>query len=101
MSTTITLGQTLPLSIAELDQFGNPMSSFVNPDSPPVWGGSPDLVAAADGLTASYKPAAVGTATLTLTVTVAGQVFSASLDVVTIAVAQVLTSVAIVPGAPV
>ena len=100
VSTSITLGQSLPLSIAELDQFGNPMASFANPDSPPVWAGTPNVVAAADGLTAVYKASAVGTETVGLTVTVAGQVFSASLDVVTNAAAQVLTSVQIVPGTP-
>lgn len=103
MSTSMNVGQTLPLSIAELDQNGQPMQSFVTPDSPPTWTQSDTsntLTVAADGLTATLLAATVGTDTLSLTVIAGGKTFTATLDVAIAAAPQVLTSVEIVPGTP-
>lgn len=103
MATSMTVGQTLPLSIAELDQNGHPMTTFVTPDSPPTWTQSDTsntLTVSADGLTATLTGVTVGTDTLSLTVAAGGKTFSATLDVVIAAAVQVLTSVEIVAGTP-
>lgn len=102
MATTITVGQTLPLTIAFLDQAGQPMTA--TPDQPPGWAtnSTTDLLSvAADGLSATLKGVNPGDDVITLTVIVAGVTFSASLDVTVVAAPQVLTSVEIVPGTPV
>ena len=105
MATNVTLGKTLPLSISYLDQAGQPMLSPVTPDSAPVWTDSmpsiETLTVAPDGLTATAKSLATGADTISLSLVVGGQAFSASLGVDVVAAPQVLTSIAIVPGTPV
>ena len=95
----VTVGHTLNCSISFLDQNGNPMLTTPTPDSPPVWAGANPAVEtvkpSADGLTAEVDTVAVGTDTVSLTVVVGGQTFTASLAVSVDAVPQVLTSVAI------
>lgn len=101
MATTLTLGQSLPLSIAFLDQNGQPMAPTPAPDSPPAWTSSGnDLTVAPDGLSAVLKPTAAGADTVTLSVTVGGKTFSATLAVTVAPIPQVLTSVEIVAGTP-
>lgn len=101
--TSLTTGQTLPLSIEFDDATGAAMPPSVT-DSPPVWtSGDPTIAtvaAAADGLTALLTPVAVGGVVVTLVVLVAGVSFQASLTVAVNAVAPVLTSVKIIAGTP-
>lgn len=105
MATTITVGQTLPMIIRYLDQQGQPMATTQTPDLAPAWTqASPTtdaLVVAPDGFSATARGLAVGTDTVSLTLSVGGTSFSATLDVQVDAAPQVLTSIEIVPGAPV
>lgn len=104
MATTFTVGQTLPLSIAFLDQFGKAMSPTPATDTPPSWtNGTPatdTLTVAADGLSATDLGVTAGSDTINLGVAVAGKTFTATLDVSIVAAVQVLSSVNIVPGTP-
>jgi len=99
MSTQVSIGHEIDMSIDFLDQHGNPMLVVPKPDSAPVWSNIAPTVetvtAALDGLSAVAKPLAVGSDTISLDLMVAGVKFHASLDVNVIAEAQVLTSIAI------
>ena len=101
--TDITLGHGLALSIAFLDQNGNPMLKTPAPDAPPAWSNTTPatetLAVAADGLTAQATSVAVGTDSISVSATVGGAVFAASVIVNVNAVPQVLTSIAIVATA--
>ena len=101
MTTTVNLGHEIGLAIQFLDQNGNPYLLPVTPDSAPVWSNSAPatetLAVAANGLTATADPIAVGTDTISLSLSVGGKAFSASLSVEVDAEPQVLTSVVIVP----
>lgn len=102
MSVTLSVGHLLNMSIAYLDQHGNPMLVTPTPDSPPVWANTTQatetIVAAADGNSAVGTPVAPGTDTVSLNVSVGGAAFPATLDVTVTPEAQVLTSVSIVPS---
>jgi len=107
MAATINVGQTLPLSIAYLDQGGQPMASTPFADAPPAWSHTDatvsDLTAAADGNTASVVGLASGADTITLSVLVGGKSFNATLSLTVAAVMpppQVLTSIEIVADTP-
>lgn len=107
MAASLQVGQTAPLSIAFLDQSGNPMATTPTPDSPPSWTNtSPTietLTVADGGLTATLTALAAGDDEVSLTVVVGGQTFTASVAVTVTAEAppaQVLTSVGIVVGTP-
>lgn len=104
MATTLTLGQTVPLSISYLDQNGQPMTTAPTPDAPPVWAnGDPTvdtLTVAPDGNSATDLAVAAGADTITVNLSVGGKSFSASLAVTVIPPPQVLTSVEIVAGTP-
>jgi hypothetical protein len=99
LMTDITLGHGLDLSITYLDQDGNVMLTTPTPDSPPVWSNTTEatetLIVAADGLTAQTTSVAVGADTVSVTATVGGVAYSASLIVNVQAPPQVLTSIAI------
>lgn len=102
MSTEVAIGHTVAMSLAFLDQHGNPMITVAKPDSPPVWTNVKPaietVVAPADGMSAVATPLVVGSDTITVKLSVGGVAFTATLDVNVIATeAQVLTSVAIVP----
>jgi hypothetical protein len=103
MSLTMSVSQTDALSIAYLDQNGKPMATPPTPDSAPTWSdttpATETLTVADGGLTAELAALEAGTDTVNLTVVVAGQTFTAQLDVTV--EGQVLTSVEIVPGTPV
>lgn len=101
MATTLAVGHKLEMQIAFLDQNGNPMLAVQTPDNAPTWSNSTPatetLTVAASGLTCEGMPLVPGTDTVSLTVSVGGVSFSATLDVTVTEAPQVLTSVAIVP----
>lgn len=101
MATTLAVGHKLELAIMFLDQNGNPMLTTPTPDTAPTWANTTPatevLTPAASGLTAEGIPAAPGSDTVTLNVTVGGVAFTATLDVTVTASPQVLTSVGIAP----
>jgi len=104
MATSLIVGQTLPLSIAYLDQHGQPMATSPAADAPPAWANTTPatetLTASADGLTASALAVGPGSDTIRVTLAVGGVQFSATLDVTVAAAVQTLTSVEIVAGVP-
>lgn len=104
MATTDIVGQTLPLSLAFLDQHGQPMTVQPSVDSPPQWSNSnpaaETLSVAGDGLSATAVAIAPGVDTITVSVSVGGQSFQATLDVSVTEAGQKLTNVQIVPGTP-
>lgn len=101
MTTTLSVGHTLNMSLQFLDQNGNPMLPAPAPDSPPVWSDTTSatetIVASASGLTCVGTPLAPGSDTVSVSTIVDGVTFTATLDVDVTAQAQVLTSVVIVP----
>ena len=101
MSVTLAVGHTLGLSLAFLDQNGNPMLVDPVPDAAPVWtnttAATETIAVDASGLTATGTPVAPGTDTVSVNLSVGGVTFVANLDVTVTAAPQVLTSVEIVP----
>jgi hypothetical protein len=101
MAVVLTVGHKLNMSIAFADQNGNPMLTKPTPDSAPAWSNSTPstetIAAAADGLSCVGTPVAPGNDTVSLSVVIGGQTFSATLGVTVDAAPQVLTSVSIVP----
>jgi len=99
--TTVTVGHTIALAIAYLDQNGNPMLTTPTPDAAPQWSNTTPatetLVAAADGNSAVATAVAAGNDVINLALAVGGKQFTATLAVTVAAVPQVLTSIAIVP----
>lgn len=110
MAASLQVGQTVPLSIAFLDQNGQPMITQPTPDSPPSWTNNmpniETLTVADGGMSATLAALAEGSDTVTLSLTVGGQAFSATLAVTVSAEApppppeQVLTNIGIVVGTP-
>ena len=104
MAITLNVGQSVPLTIAFLDQHGQPMATMPTLDAPAEWANSnaavDTLAVADDHLSATDTAVAEGTDTVTLSLSVGGVAFSATLDVTVAAAPQVLTSVEIVPGTP-
>lgn len=100
MAATFNVGHTDTMTIAYLDQNGNPMLVTPTPDSPPTWvqttPATDTLTVAASGLSAVALGLAAGTDVITLTVIVSGVTFTAVDDLTVTAAPQVLTSVAIV-----
>lgn len=102
----VTVGHSAALSIVYLDQNGNPMLTTPTPDpatppaTNPTWTDAPSaagvdtLTSNADG-TATLAALAPGSDNVSVTVTVGGVAFSASLAVAVAAPPQVLTSIAI------
>lgn len=77
------LDQTDTLSLMGRDHKGNPIApSF---DSPPVWASSDGVVAglspASDVNSVIVMPAALGTATISVTASIGGNPYTASIDV--------------------
>jgi hypothetical protein len=101
MDITLSIGHTLTDAIGFYDQNNNPMLTTPTPDSAPVWSdttpATETLVAAANGLTATGTPLAVGSDVVSLTVIVGGVTFTATQNVTVTAAPQVLTSVQILP----
>jgi hypothetical protein len=95
------VGQTVDFAIVFLDQNGNTISPPPTPDSPPSWSDTTPptgtLTEAVGDLTASEVAVAPGTDTVSVSLTVGGVSFSASLPITVTAPAPVLTSIAIVP----
>ena len=99
MADTVSVGHQISYSIQEVDAQGNPMLTAVPFDSPPTWTDSPSaagvdtFTVSADGTTAVLVADAVGTDSVAVSVTIGGQVFTAS-DIVTISAApQVLSGI--------
>ena len=92
------------MSIGYFDQHGNPMAPAPTPDAPPQWTqanpAADTLTPAPDGNSATALGLAAGSDTISLSLTVGGATFSATLDLTVSAEPQVLTSIQIVPGAP-
>lgn len=101
MSTQVSIGHEIDMSIDFLDQHGNPMLEVAKPDTAPVWSNINSTVetvaAALDGMSAVAKPVAVGSDTISVDLVVAGVKFNATLDVNVITEVQVLTSIKINP----
>ena len=99
---TVNVGHTVENRIQYLDQNGQPMLVVPVPDSPPAWTNSPSpagadtLTVTPDGLEADIAALEVGADTLSLSVMIGAQTFSATLAIVIAAAPQVLTSVAII-----
>ena len=104
MSASLNVGQSVPITITELDQNGHPLTSPVVPDSPPAWSQSTPatgtLAVAADGMSAQYTGVAAGTDTIAATLIAGGNSYSAQVNVTVAAVAQVLTSIELDVGTP-
>lgn len=96
---TLTLGHNVECSLAYLDANGNPMLATPTPDAPATWTNTTPatetLIASADGNTCEATTLAVGTDSISVSVTVGGKTFVASVAVEVDAAPQVLTSVAI------
>jgi hypothetical protein len=98
---TVNVGHSIEFAIVYLDANGNPMLTTPTPDSPPAWSNAPSapsvdsFTVAADGLTAMLTALAAGTDAVSLSVTVGGVAFSASISIEIDAAPQVLSSVAI------
>lgn len=96
---TVSVGHSVSMAIAYLDQFGNPMLTPVTPDSAPTWSDTTPatgtLTVAPGGLSADEMSIAVGSDLVNLSLTVGGVSFAASQGITVTAVPQTLTSVAI------
>lgn len=104
MATKINVGQTQKFKISYLDAAGNEIVPTPTPDSPPQWSHSvpadDDLAAAADGNTAQATGIAAGDDTISLVLSIGGVQFTATEALTVIAVAPVVTSIAIVADGP-
>lgn len=97
-----TVGSTLKLTIAFLDQNGAPMATTPTPDAPPTWGNTatietPTLVNG--NLEDDLLGVAAGVDTLNVALAVGGVSFTATAPVTVGAAPQILTSIEIVPVA--
>ena len=101
MTTTLSVGHTLDLTIQVLDQFGAPMLTPVTYDAAPTWTNSTPatetLAPAADGQSAVATPVAPGNDVITLALSIGGKALTAALAVTVTPAAQIPTSVVIVP----
>ena len=101
MSVAVNVGHSVNMTLAFLDQNGNPMLTTPAPDAPPVWTDTTPavgtLTASGSGLTATELALTPGGDTVTVSLSVGGVAFTATVDITVSAVPQVLTSVAIVP----
>ncbi len=99
----VTVGHTVTNVIRYLDQNGNPMQTTPTPDSPNVWTDSGSAASPAldtstistDGNTQTVVAQAAGVDQVTVTVTVGGKTFTASVEIDISPTPQVLTSIAI------
>jgi hypothetical protein len=94
---TVSVGHNVQCSLVFLDQNGNPMLTTPTPDSPPTWSDSTPATETltAGGLTASALAIAPGGDTISVSVSVGGVTFGATLGVTVTAAPQTLTSVSI------
>lgn len=98
----VTVGHTDTIAIVQVDQNGNPMKTPVAFDAPPAWTnvpGSPPidgLVVAADGSTAVATALAAGQDTITVTATVGGVTYTATLQLSISEAPQVLSGIKLV-----
>jgi hypothetical protein len=94
---TVSVGHTVNCSLVFLDQNSNPMLVQPTPDSPPAWSDSTPATETltAGGLTASALAIAPGGDTISVSVSVGGVTFGATLGVTVTAAPQTLTSISI------
>jgi hypothetical protein len=94
---TVSVGHTVNCSLVFLDQNSNPMLVAPTPDSPPTWSDSTPATETltAGGLTASALAIAPGGDTISVSVSVGGVTFGATLGVTVTPAAQILSSVSI------
>jgi hypothetical protein len=101
MTTVLTIGHKLGLALQVLDQNGNPMLTPVVFDAVPAWSNTTPatetLSVAADGQSATGTPVAPGTDLVSVSFTIGGVGFSATLAVEIDAAPQVPTSAVIIP----
>jgi hypothetical protein len=99
MDAQVSIGHVINAELSFLDQNGNPMLVTPKPDAVPTWANLAPavetLVASADGLQAVITPLTVGVDTVSVSLTVGGVMFNATLNVAVAAAPQVLTSVEI------
>jgi hypothetical protein len=107
MAITMNAGQSSNLSIAFLDQNGQPMATPPTPDAPPGWANTAPasvdtLLAAPGGMTSILTGVGAGTDTVRVSLAVGGVQFAATLDVTIDAAVsqQTLTSIGIVASTP-
>jgi hypothetical protein len=97
---SVSVGHTVNCSLEYIDQNGNPMLTTPTPDAAPTWSdtdaSSETLTAAPGGLTASALAIAAGSDVISVSLSVGGVAFSATLPVTVSAAPQVLTSVEII-----
>jgi hypothetical protein len=103
MATINTVGSApLNLTIAFLDQHGQPMQAAPKPDAVPTWTNTTPadetIAPSADGLSCTATAVAPGLDEIDVSVVVGGVTFKAALPVGVAPAAQVLTSVEIVPA---
>ena len=101
MTTSVTVGHTITMTIGYFDAAGNPppAGQAPVPDSPPQWSNSAPsvetLAASADGLTCVATVIAAGADTITVTAVVGGKTYTAVLDVSAAAAPFALDHIAI------
>lgn len=101
MAYTLDVGKTVNLAIEYLDQNGQPME-LLPQRATPAWAQLDntvqDLIASADGESATATGLKAGTDTVQVTVVVGGQTFTATMnaEVVEVVPTQTLTSIAII-----
>lgn len=98
----VVVGDTVNFTIAYFDQNGNPMNTTPTPDSPPTWSDDNvtvgDLSQSADGTTAQEVIVGPGTDDVSVSLTVGGVQFNATLTITATATGgQTLSSIEIVP----
>jgi hypothetical protein len=100
MATVLTIGHTLKLALQVLDQNGNPMLTPVSFDAVPAWSNTTPatetLAVSGDGLSATGTPVAPGLDTVSVSFTIGGKPFSATLAVEVDPAVQVATSAIII-----
>jgi hypothetical protein len=92
---TVSVGHNVQCSLVFLDQNSNPMLVQPTPDSPPTWSNSTPATETLSpgGLTASALALAAGGDTISVSVSVGGVTFGATLGVTVTPAPQILTSV--------
>jgi len=98
---TVSVGHEVICALEFDDQNGNPMLTPPTPDSPPTWSDSATPASAftftSSGVTATDVANAAGSDTISVSVSVGGVAFNATLGVTCAAAPQVLSAVRIVP----
>lgn len=104
MTTSMNVGQRLPIKIEFIDTAGNVMSPPPAVDGLPSWTNSDNSVGtleiAADALSATETAVAAGNVTASVSLSIAGVNASASLDIAVVAAVPVFATIRLTPGTP-